>query len=171
MLKKYQATPKTRGGKILYAILSLVTLVILVGMVVAPVVLAWITWGDPWWELSLLILTFMLVPLYIELLALLASLHYLARRRSGDLIPTRGRDVSHIIYGVCGLQCLWIIPSFMEGVDSSWPQFLFMYAMMPIVLVGLVNLVRTMAHKARAEKQARKAEEEADRAEWEQKLH
>ena len=170
MLKKYQATPKTRGGKVLYAILCAATLVILIGMAVAPVVLVWIGWGDPWWELSLLLLPVALVPLYTELLALLAALHYLARRRSGNLIPTKRSDVSHVIYGVCGIQCLWVLPSWMGIVDSHWPQNLFMYAIMPIVLVGLSDLVRTMVRKARAERQARQAEAEADRAEWEQKL-
>ncbi len=170
MLKKYQATPKTPAGRMLYATLCAASVLILVGMVVMPVVLVWIAGGDVWFELSLLLMSFVLVPLYIELLALLAALHYLARRRSGNLLHTRMSDVSHIIYAFCGIQCLWILPSWLGIVDNQLILNLFMYASVPIVPVWLANLVCTVVHRKRASKQTKLAEAEADRAEWEQKL-
>ena len=95
-MKVHLASPKTAIGQILYGVLCVLSVLILIAMAAVPVVMFVGVYGDPWWEMIYFVYIAM-IPLYVELLALLKSLHYLALRTTKVVQPTRRGDVIQIL--------------------------------------------------------------------------
>ena len=171
-MKVHLASPKTAIGQILYGVLCVLSVLILIAMAAAPVVMFVGVYGDPWWEMIYFVYIAM-IPLYVELLALLKSLHYLALRTTKVVQPTRRGDVIHILYAILGLQSVWLFTLlFGEAGLFNWygEEILYYASGVLIMALWLVNLVCALVHKYRARKQQLLAEQEADRREWERML-
>lgn len=164
--------PKTRGGRIGYACLWGVTCLILAAMVTAPIVMFVHTYGSDWWEL-IFILYIAMIPLYLQLLALLKAAHYLVRRRMGAAEPSCFGDVCHALYAFLGAQCLWLVYTLLgdEGL-FNWhgAEVLYYLSGVAILILGAVDLICAAVQRCRKKQQKRATALEADRLEWEQKL-
>ena len=162
--------PKTRGGRIGYICLWVVTCLILAAMVATPIVMFVHTYGSDWWEL-IFILYIAMIPLYLQLLALLKAAHYLARRRMGAADPSCFGDVCHALYAFLGAQCLWLVYTLLGDVGLfNWhgAEILYYLSGVAILILGAVDLTHAVIQKHRRGKQARTAALAADRLEWEQ---
>ncbi len=174
MLNRYKAAPRTTAGKVGYAVLCVLSLLILAALVVLPFVMFILVYGDPWWEMIFLLYPLM-IPGYWEILALLDAVHYLVRRRTGTVVPSKWGDRLRILYGILGAQCWWIAlrlafanttdPVLKRQLDalSNFGTTIYLWAGLLIGCLWLADMIRK-AVQIRRQKQEAQA---ADRREWE----
>ena len=170
MLNRYKAAPKTTAGKVGYAVLCILSLLILAALAVLPFVMLLLVYGDPWWEMIFLAYPLM-IPGYWEILALLDALHYLVRRKTGTVSPSRWGDRLRMMYGILGAQCGWIFLRlfFANTSDlvlkrrldalSDFGTDVYLWAGLLIGCLWLADLIRKAVEKQRKKREAAAAEQ------------
>ena len=175
MLQRYKVEPKTPLGRVGYAILCVLSVLILGALLLLPPILFILVYGDSWWELIFLVYLLM-VPGYLEILALLDAVHYLVRRRTGTVAPSKWGDWLRGLYAFFGIQCWWVILLLVQTNLTNWElkrrlddlsqvgTQIYLWAGLLIGCLWLADVIRKIAEKRRDKKQA----QAMDQRDWDE---